>query len=77
MPPSRIARDTPPSPRYGSIQNTLNRELQAIWLAGKDVDAALADADAQVQDLLDRQAATATGRPGRPPVARIFRWTPP
>jgi multiple sugar transport system substrate-binding protein len=49
-----IARDTPPSPRYGGIQDALNRELQAIWLTGKDVDAALADADAQVQDLLDR-----------------------
>ncbi|RYG89306.1 extracellular solute-binding protein [Loktanella sp. IMCC34160] len=49
-----IARDTPPSERYGAIQDVLNRELQAIWLTGKDVTAALADAEAEVQDLLDR-----------------------
>lgn len=49
-----IAKDTPPSARYGGIQDALNRELQAIWLTGKAVDAALADANAQVQDLLDR-----------------------
>ena len=49
-----IARDTPPSERYGAIQDVLNRELQAIWLTGKAVDAALADAEAEVQDLLDR-----------------------
>ncbi len=49
-----IARDTPPSVRYGAIQDVLNRELQAIWLTGKSVDAALADAEADVQDLLDR-----------------------
>ena len=49
-----IARDTPPSPRYGAIQDVLNRELQAIWLTGKSIDDALADAEAEVQDLLDR-----------------------
>ncbi len=49
-----IATDTPPSARYGSIQDALNRELQAIWLTGKDIDTALADANNQVQDLLDR-----------------------
>ncbi len=49
-----IARDTPPSRRYGAIQDVLNRELQAIWLTGKSVDAALADAQMDVQDLLDR-----------------------
>ncbi len=49
-----IARDTPPSERYGAIQDVLNRELQAIWLTGKEVDVALADAEAEVQDLLDR-----------------------
>ncbi|WP_377512811.1 extracellular solute-binding protein [Octadecabacter sp. R77987] len=49
-----IARDTPPSERYGAIQDVLNRELQAIWLTGKDVQAALADAEIEVQDLLDR-----------------------
>lgn len=49
-----IARDTPPSERYGAIQDVLNRELQAIWLTGKDVSAALGDAEADVQDLLDR-----------------------
>lgn len=49
-----IARDTPPSERYGAIQDVLNRELQAIWLTGKEVDMALADAELEVQDLLDR-----------------------
>lgn len=49
-----IARDTPPSERYGAIQDVLNRELQAIWLTGKDVQTALADAELDVQDLLDR-----------------------
>ncbi|SLN36629.1 extracellular solute-binding protein [Roseisalinus antarcticus] len=49
-----IAKDTPPSPRYGAIQDVLNRELQAIWLTGKSVDDALADAEIEVQDLLDR-----------------------
>ncbi len=49
-----IARDTPPSARYGAIQDVLNRELQAIWLTGKPVGDALADAELEVQDLLDR-----------------------
>lgn len=49
-----IARDTPPSERYSAIQDVLNREFQAIWLTDKPVDAALADAQADVQDLLDR-----------------------
>lgn len=49
-----IARDTPPSAQYGAIQDTLNRELQAIWLTGKSVDAALSDAEQEVQSLLDR-----------------------
>lgn len=49
-----IARDTPPSTQYGAIQDVLNRELQAIWLTGKSVDDALADAQLDVQDLLDR-----------------------
>ncbi|MDX1742127.1 MAG: extracellular solute-binding protein [Ruegeria sp.] len=49
-----IARDTPPSERYGAIQDVLNRELQAIWLTGKTVEAALGDAEIEVQDLLDR-----------------------
>jgi multiple sugar transport system substrate-binding protein len=49
-----IAKDTPPSERYGAIQDVLNRELQAIWLTGKDVQTALADAELEVQDLLDR-----------------------
>lgn len=49
-----IARDTPPSERYGAIQDVLNRELQAIWLTGKSVEDALSDAEIEVQDLLDR-----------------------
>ena len=49
-----IARDNPPSAQYGAIQDVLNREFQAIWLTGKSVDDALADAQADVQDLLDK-----------------------
>ncbi len=49
-----IAKDTPPSERYGAIQDVLNRELQAIWLTDKPVEAALQDAEFEVQDLLDR-----------------------
>jgi multiple sugar transport system substrate-binding protein len=49
-----IAKDTPPSERYGAIQDVLNRELQAIWLTGKPVEEALEDAELEVQDLLDR-----------------------
>jgi len=48
-----IARDTPASVHYGAIQDVLNRELQAIWLTGKPVEEALADAELEVQDLLD------------------------
>jgi len=51
---ARIARDTPASGNYGAIQDVLNRELQAIWLTGKPVGDALADAELEVQDLLDR-----------------------
>ncbi len=51
---AEIARDTPPSERYGAIQDVLNRELQAIWLTGKPVEDALRDAEFEVQDLLDR-----------------------
>jgi multiple sugar transport system substrate-binding protein len=32
----------------------LNRELQAIWLTGKPIEAALGDAEAEIQGLLDR-----------------------
>ena len=49
-----IAKDTPPSERYGAIQDVLNRELQAVWLTGKSVEDALGDAELEVQDLLDR-----------------------
>lgn len=48
-----IARDIEPVVRYDAIQDVLNRELQAIWLTGKPIDRALADANAAVQDLLD------------------------
>ena len=37
----------------GAIQDVLNRELQAIWLTGKDIAEALGDAEADIQDLLD------------------------
>jgi multiple sugar transport system substrate-binding protein len=48
-----IARDTPPTPSYGAIQDILNRELQAIWLTGKPIEDALADAEIEIQDELD------------------------
>nr|WP_321456601.1 extracellular solute-binding protein [uncultured Cohaesibacter sp.] len=51
---AELARTMPPSKHYGAIQDTLNREFMAIWLTGKDVDKALSDAEADIQDLLDR-----------------------
>lgn len=51
---AKIARDTPPSAQYGAIQDVLNRELQAIWLTDKPIEAALSDAELEVQSLLDR-----------------------
>ncbi|MAX73885.1 MAG: sugar ABC transporter substrate-binding protein [Nioella sp.] len=51
---AELAQDMPSSDRYGAIQDVLNRELQAIWLTGKPVADALADAEIDVQDLLDR-----------------------
>lgn len=47
-----IIRDVPPSENYAGIQDVLNRELQAIWLTGKPVEDALADADLAIEDLL-------------------------
>lgn len=47
-----IIRDVPPSESYAAIQDVLNRELQAIWLTGKPVADALADADLDIEDLL-------------------------
>ena len=47
-----IARDVQPVVRYEAVQDVLNRELQAIWLTGKPIDRALADANDAVQDLL-------------------------
>ncbi|MBT8412578.1 MAG: hypothetical protein KJP02_12400 [Octadecabacter sp.] len=49
-----IAKDTPPSERYGAIPDVPNRELQAIWLTDKPVETALKDTEYEVQDLLDR-----------------------
>lgn len=47
-----IARDVQPVVRYEAVQDVLNRELQAIWLTGKPIERALADANDAVQDLL-------------------------
>jgi multiple sugar transport system substrate-binding protein len=47
-----IARDVQPTTKYDAIQDVLNRELQAIWLTGKDEAQALSDANSAVQDLL-------------------------
>ena len=46
------ARDVPPAEKYGAIQDVLNRELHAIFLTGKSVDDALADAQDDIKDLL-------------------------
>lgn len=48
-----IARDVQPTVRYDAIQDVLNRAFQSIWLTDTPVDQALANADAEVQDLLD------------------------
>ncbi len=50
---AQIAADAPASENYGAIQDAMNRELQAIWLTGKSVETALADAEADIQDQLD------------------------
>lgn len=47
-----IARDNPPSTKYSAIQDVLNRELQSIWLQGKDIEEALADAEREINRLL-------------------------
>lgn len=57
-----IAREGPPSERQGVIQDVPNRELRAILLTENSVDAALADAEAEVQDPLNR----CPGAPARP-----------
>lgn len=49
-----IASSVPATVNYGAIQDTLNRELQAIWLTGKSIDDALESAQQAVQDQLDR-----------------------
>ncbi|ABM04232.1 carbohydrate ABC transporter substrate-binding protein, CUT1 family [Psychromonas ingrahamii 37] len=46
------ATDTPPSTKYGAIQDILNRELQSIWLTGKSVDMALEDAQYDIEDIM-------------------------
>ncbi|GLQ75865.1 extracellular solute-binding protein [Vibrio penaeicida] len=46
-----IVGDTPPSVKYGAIQDVLNREFQSVWLTGKSVDDALEDAQIDVEDL--------------------------
>ena len=47
-----IARNMPPATLYDAIQEALNRGLRAIWLGRKPIDDALADADIEVQSLL-------------------------
>lgn len=48
---ANIVGDTPPSVKYGAIQDVLNREFQSVWLTGKSVDDALEDAQIDVEDL--------------------------
>ncbi len=48
-----MAADLPPTEHFSAIQDILNRELQAIWLTDKPVDDALADAQADIQNVLD------------------------
>lgn len=43
-----IACGTPPSERYGGVQEVLNLELQAIRLTDKPVEDALSDAEFEV-----------------------------
>jgi multiple sugar transport system substrate-binding protein len=49
-----MARDLPASPDYGPVQRVLNDALQSIWLAGRPLDEALAEAQTEVQEVLDR-----------------------
>jgi multiple sugar transport system substrate-binding protein len=54
-----MARDLPASPDYGPVQRVLNDALQSIWLAGRPLDEALAEAQTEVQEVLDRAAQNA------------------
>lgn len=49
-----IAKDVPRTVHYNKIQDVLNRNLQSIWLTGKDPKKALAEAQSEVQDILDQ-----------------------
>ncbi|MHA3979235.1 extracellular solute-binding protein [Halovulum sp. GXIMD14794] len=49
---ANIAKDIPPTVRYGAIQDTLAREMQAVWLGEKSLDDALADAQLDIEDLM-------------------------
>jgi len=51
---AEMASDLPPTVHFAAMQDILNRELQAIWLSGKSIDAALDDAQFDIQELLDR-----------------------
>jgi multiple sugar transport system substrate-binding protein len=51
--PPRSPPMRPHLKKYGAIQDAMNRELQAIWLTGKDISAALADAEGDIQEQLD------------------------
>lgn len=46
------SRDIPPSVRYGAIQDALARELLAAWMGDKSLEAALADAQIDIEDLM-------------------------
>lgn len=48
---AEIVGDTPPSIKYGAIQDVLNREFQSIWLTGKSINDALEDAQLDIEDL--------------------------
>ncbi len=45
---SRFTHDIPPFKSYNEIQDTLTRNLQAIWRGQKSLDEALADAEVEV-----------------------------
>ncbi len=45
---SRITHDIPPFKSYNEIQDTLTRNLQAVWRGQKSLDDALADAEVEV-----------------------------
>lgn len=49
-----MARSIPSNTHFSAVAETLTRELQAIWVSKKNVDTALADAQADIEDAFNK-----------------------